>query len=81
MTGAAILFAGGFCGADQNQTATNGTLENFGRATNSSFTIVTDREILAAFTGSLEDGGASGPWQVSSDHSIVGLGLAVALGP
>lgn len=79
--GAAMLFAGGYCGSDPTQSGTNGTLANFGKATDSTFNILTDREILAAFAGSLAAGGSSGTWSVSTTLNAVLEGIAVALNP
>ena len=77
--GAAMLLAGGYCGSDPTQSATNGTLANYSKATDSSFTVVTDREILASFVGT--GSGSSGTWSGTSTLNAVELGLAVALGP
>lgn len=77
--GLALLFPGGYCGSDTTQSATNGTLSGFVKLTDSAFTIVTDREILAAFGGT--GTGSSGTFAVSRVHSTVELGFTLALAP
>lgn len=76
-----VLFSGGYCGSDPTQSATNGTLANFAKAIDVSFNILTDREILAAFAGTLASASTSGTWSESSTANAVLNHLAIALNP
>lgn len=76
-----ILFTGGYCGSSGTMTGTNGTLTGFAEIQDGVYVIVTDRELIAVYAGTLAGIGSSGTFSISSSANMVKLGIAVAVKP